>query len=1064
MRGTIYSCFILKYLIKFVLVKRFTIFGMLNKITYDMKIIYILSGKLIFVSMIISFLLCFAQTRGQDAGQSFEIHGTVTNSETGEPLPGVSVVEKGSQNGVITDFEGVYSISIKANDNVTLVFAYMGFESKEVVVVGKNTLNVSLESDISTLDELIVVGYTTQKDRTITGAISSVSADDIEARRVPNVTQALQGNVAGVNITQSTGAPGDDIEVRIRGNGTIGNNNPLYVVDGVPTREITFLNPSDIKSMTVLKDASAAAIYGSRAAGGVIVIETKGGEEGGGLNIDYYMGFQKVQNLPKMLNAHQYLDVVEQAWWNAGREGSNPYEGEKNRTDLADINYLDELFELGKTHNLQVSASGGNDKTRYFIAGGFFNQNGPVVYDNDKYQRINFRTNVSSDLNDRFKVGSNLQLSYEYKDRISSKGDTPGIIRHAFLRPPIIPVYKDKDDPYYSERDPFTDLPFYRGPDNYEDDKYQLSQNPIALAYFSDNALKTYKMFGNVFAEYSFLEDKTLLFRSNLGADVKFMHSKAFGLNFGDDDGGGADQDKGLGRQNRPTSLSEERGQDITITWSNSLSYNKEIEEHAINALVGSEYIVSRLSNLNASRTRFDFTQPEFRYMDFGDTEQDIWNGGLAEEWKLFSIFSSATYSYKKRYMITANLRADASSRFAKDREWGFFPSMSAGWMVSEEPFAKDIDWLSQLKLRGSWGQLGNQEIPNYAFLTLYQRDQNRYVIDRYGNSDLKWETTTQINFGLDFELWRNQLFGSLDYFQKKTSDILLPISLPQFVGDVSPTYLNAGEVSNKGVEFQLGYKNYNREFKYKVSGNFATLLNEVKSLHPNLPYISGDVTRTQPGHPLNAYYGFVQEGVYQNQQEVGDHLFGTENPPQKPGDIKFKDLNGDGKINDKDRTFIGNPNPRFSYGINFEFNYKGFDFKALFQGVEGVERYNDLKKILDYDTRPFNSTTAVLNAWNGEGSSNTIPRVSASDNGGSRISNIFVEDASYFRLKNLELGYSFNLNKGIGVKNLRLYLSGQNIFTITDYSGLDPESTDLMDFGTYPQSLTILAGINLSL
>ncbi|APG61047.1 SusC/RagA family TonB-linked outer membrane protein [Christiangramia salexigens] len=992
--------------------------------------------------------------------QQLKVQGVVSSAGDNMPIPGVSVKVKGTGEGTVTDFDGNYSLTVN-DENAVLIFSYVGFKTQEVAVNGRSEINISLEDEIAQLDELVVVGYTSQKQRKITGALSSVNVEDLESRRVPDVSQALQGQVAGVNITQSTGAPGDEVEVRIRGNGTIGNNNPLYVVDGIPTREISFLNPADIKSMTVLKDASAASIYGSRAAGGVIVIETKSGGDRSGIQASYFTGIQKVVNLPNMLNADQYMQTVEKAWNNAGYDGTNPYTQDIGRSDFGDVDYLDELFELGRTQSAQLTAAGGNEKTDYFLSAGYFGQDGAVVYDNDQYQRMSFRSNIESQLQDRLRVGANLQFSYEYKDRISSKGDTPGIIRHAFLRPPNIPVYKDPNDPTYSEADPFTDLPFYQGPDSFESSKYEYSQNPIALAYFTDDSRRTFKTFGNVFAEYQFLEDKSLKFRTNFGADINFIHNKAFGQNFGDDDGGGAERDKGLGRQNRPNNLSENRGEDITLTWNNSLTYSKEFGKHSIDALVGSEYITNRVSNLSASRTRFDFSQPNFRYIDFGDTEQDLWNGGLAEEWSLFSFFGSATYSFEDKYMLTANLRADASSRFAEENQWGYFPSMSAGWMISEEDFASDLKWLSELKLRASWGQLGNQEIPNFAFLTLYKRDADRYLINRYGNPDLKWETTTQTNIGLDFGIWSNRLYGSLDYFKKETSDILLPISLPQFVGDVAPTFLNAGEVTNSGVEFGLTYRNYDGEFNYEISANMATLNNEVNSLHPNLPYIDGMVTRTQPGHPLNAYYGFVQEGIYQNQAEVNEHLNGTSNPAQQPGDIKFKDLNGDGRINDSDRDFIGNPNPELSYGLNMGFNYKKFDFNILFQGVSGVDRYNDLKKIIDYDTRPFNFTDNVLNSWDGEGSTNSIPRVSFSDNGSSRISDIYVEDASYLRLKNAELGFSPELPDAFGLKNLRLYVSGQNLITMTDYSGLDPESTDLIDYGTYPQSLTVLFGIN---
>lgn len=990
------------------------------------------------------------------------VTGTVTGPD-GLPIPGVSVVEKGTDNGVVTDLDGQFELLV-ADEDAVLTFSYVGFKTEQVPLDGRNEVVVALEIEVAQLDELVVVGYRAQKEQTITGAVSSIQAEDIATRRVPSVTQALQGEVPGVTITQSTGAPGDDVEVRIRGNGTIGNNNPLYVVDGVPTRDISFLNPSAIKSITVLKDASAASIYGSRAAGGVIVVETRKGIAGDGINVNYYYGLQKVTNLPNMLNAEQYMQTVSTAWQNAGYEGENPYLDDFGRSDFGDVDYLDELFELGTIHNAEITVAEGDEDKSMFLAAGYFGQDGPVIFDNDRYKRLSLRSNVQAKVNNFLRVGANLQLTYEYQDRISSKGDAPGIIRHAFLRPPIIPVYKDPSDPTYTSRDPFTDLPFYVGPEQYESSKYEFSQNPIALAYFTDDKAKTFNTFGNVFADLDLLRDESLIFRTNLGADLSFLHNKAFGENFGDDDGGGAAIDQGLGRQNRPNSLSESRGEDVTITWNNSFIYNEEFQNSSLGALAGMEYINSRISTISASRSRFDFSQPNFRYIDFGGTEQDLWNGGIAEEWSLFSFFGSATYSYQDKYMLTANLRADASSRFAESNQWGYFPSFSAGWMLSDEYFLEDLDWLAELKLRGSWGQLGNQEIPNFAFLTLYRRDADRYLINRYGNPDLRWETTTQINFGIDFGIWDNRLYGSFDYFEKVTSDILLPISLPQFIGDVSPTFINAGEVKNSGYELGLVYRNKESILEYEFGFNIASLDNVVQSLHPNLPYITGIVTRTQPGQPLNAYYGFVQEGIYQNQQEVVEHLSGTTNPSQQPGDIKFRDLNQDGIINDNDRTFIGDPNPGLMYGLNGNLNYKNFDFSFLFQGVSNVDRFNDLKKIIDYDTRPFNYTERVLNAWDGEGSTNEIPRISFSDNGSSRISDIYVEDASYLRLKNVEFGYTVIMPETFLLQNFRFYISGQNLLTFTNYSGLDPESTDLIDYGTYPQSMVGLLGVNITL
>ncbi|MNX68795.1 TonB dependent receptor [compost metagenome] len=731
---------------------------------------------------------------------------------------------------------------------------------------------------------------------------------------------------------------------------------------------------------------------------------------------------------------------------------------------MANTNWLDELFENGRSQNLQLSASGGSEKVKYLISGAYYEQDGIVVYDNDKYQRLNFRSNVVGNVSDRLTLGANLQLSYAKQDKMSSKGDEPGVIRHAFIRPPVIPVFKDVNDPTYSVADPFTDLPFYKADGTYQT-RYEYSSNPIALAYFTNDKRSLFKAFGNVYAEYALLKNKELKFRTNVGLDLNFTHNKAFNQNFGDDDGGGAAEDKGLGRKNRPNSLNEDRGQESTITWNNTLNYGKTIGKHLINGMVGTEYIKNYSSSIGATRNRFDYTAPEFQFIDYGNTLTNLWNGGNGAEWTLFSLFGSATYVYDSKYMITGNFRADASSRFGPNNHWGYFPSVSAGWKISEEAFMKEIRWISDMKLRASVGTLGNQNIGNYTYLTLYSKVGDETKLLRYGNPDLKWESTTQTNIGLDMGIIENKIYLTVDYFKKKTNGILLPLSLPKLVGDVQPTIVNAAEVKNSGLEISLSYRNNDRAFKYGINGNIGTLKNQVVKLHPNLPNIIGQVTKTEPGHPINSLYGFMMEGIYQNQAEINSHLSGTVNPTELPGDIRFKDLNGDGIINDLDRGYIGNPNPKFSYGLNLSASYKGFDLSALFQGVQGVDRYNDLKKIIDYDTRPFNHSVSVLESWHGEGTSNTIPRSTFSDNGSSQTSSIFVEDASYLRLKNLELGYSFKslLTKAkLGVQNVRLYVSAQNLFTVTDYTGLDPESADIIDMGTYPQSKAFLFGVNV--
>ena len=1010
-------------------------------------------------------MLCLFLFQGVIA-QNKMLVGTVVD-ELGEALIGVSVLNKTTGEGTITAIDGSFSLSGKQNDLIQ--FSYIGYASVDYVVKQEENIRVVLKEDTQNLEEVVVVGYSAQKKSSLTGAIAPVNMDDMEKRRVATVSQALQGQVAGVQITQSTGAPGDDISMLIRGEGTIGNNSPLYIIDGVPSRTMTFLNPSDISSITVLKDASAAAVYGSRASGGVVVITTKEGEVGKGhLELNYYYGIQKVANLPRMLNTQQYMDVQEIAWNNAGYEGSNPYTIDKKRTDLADTDWLDELFTLGQTHNIQATMSGGSKGVNYLLSAGYISQDGIVVYDNDRYRRFSLRSNINAKYYDRLNIGANVQLTYSIQDKLNSKGDAPGIIRHAMLRPSVLSVYKDVNDPTYKANDPFTDLPFYKNNDRnggWESSKYEWTSNPIALAYYTDDKRSQYTTFGNVFAEYEFLQDHSLKFKTNLGIDLNLYHNKAFNQNFGDDDGSGSDVDKGLGRQNRPSNLDESRGESFTLTWNNTLSYAKQFERHNINAVAGTEFISNYESSIGASRQRYDYTNDTFRYLDFGGTESDIWNSGSGSEWALMSVFASATYVYDNRYMITGNFRADASSRFASNHAWGFFPSVSAGWKMSEEKFLKNISWLSDLKLRGSWGQLGNQEIDNYTFMTLLKKDGDKYVISRYGNPDLKWETSEQWTVGVDLGILRNKLYLSADYFMKTTSDILLPISLPSYVGSVSPTIVNAGTVRNKGFELSLTYRDKVGDFNYSINGNIATLDNKVLKLHPNLPNIDGKVTRTTVGQPLNAYYGFVMEGIYQNEAEINEQLYATDNPTVQPGDIRFKDLDNNGKIDDNDRDFLGSPIPRFTYGFTLNGEYKGFNFSMLFHGVQDVQHFNDLKKILNYDTRPFNHTTEMLGYWHGEGTSNSIPRPSFTDNGGSRISSIFVEDASFFRLKNVELGYSFaKLLKKINspISDLKIYVSAENLFTVTSYSGLDPESTDLIDYGTYPQARSFLFGVNV--
>ncbi len=588
------------------------------------------------------FLLIVLTQVSVSAQTTKKIAGKIA-SAAGEPLPGVTVGEKNTTNMTTTDATG--SFALVAPDNAVLVITYVGFKKQEVSISGKTELLITLEAEENTLQDVVVVGYSSQKKGSITSAVAKVDMDDLRKTRVPDVAQALQGQVAGVVVSANTGAPGDGIKVRIRGEGTIGNNDVLYVVDGVPTRDISFLTPSDVKSMTVLKDASATAIYGSRAAGGVVIITTYSGQKGKmNIDFDYFSGFYKATNLPEMLNADQYLTIKDKAWHNTiGNSPSaiSPYQADRSRTDLADTDWLDELFNTGKSINFQLSASGGSDKVLYLMSAGYYEQDGIVVFDHDKYQRINFRTNITANITDRLKTGVNLQLTYAKQDRVRSSDES--VIRFASLRVPVVPVYKSTTDPTFSAANPFTDLPFYLNNNSNGgwSKNYEFVGNAIAFVAFNDDKRKTYQTFGNVFGEYAFLRNKALTFRSSLGADIVFSHDKRFAENFGDDNDNDPNElYPGQGRNNKPNNLDENRGETTIFTFTNTLNYLKTINRgHSINALLGTEYITYKTSGIGGSRQNFDNTTDPFRYLDYGSSLNQR-SAGSANEWNLVSYFA----------------------------------------------------------------------------------------------------------------------------------------------------------------------------------------------------------------------------------------------------------------------------------------------------------------------------------------------------------------------------------------------------------------------------------------
>jgi len=1014
-------------------------------------------------------------------GQNLTITGTVLSGEDQQPLIGVNVVVVGTQDGTITDFNGVYTVSAPAD--AVLQFSYTGFVTQDVNVGGRTTISLTLEPDNQLLEDVVVVGYKKEIKSNISSAISTVKAENINHLPLSGLDQALQGQAAGVQVTQTTGAPGDDIAVRIRGAGTLGNNNPLYIIDGVPTTgNINMFSISDIESIEILKDAASASIYGSRSANGVIVITTKKGKKGTPVfNFDSYYGIQEANRLPDLLNTEEYLLIRNEAINNANSlrdpiRQLDTYDVAILDT-LGEVNWLDEVFNSAPTQRYSLSASGGGDNGSFYLLGEYSSQEG--VFKRQRYDKYLLRFNGDIGTK-KFRVGNNISFSYTDRDVINSSGDGGGPgnelsgIRYALIAAPVFPIY-DQNGNYNNTSSTLGDPTLY-GDGN---------ANPLAFIDATNWTVQRYRFFGNVFAEYKFLPNLT--FRTNLGADILFQDENIF-------------KERLSAAIYDPTSLSRGNVTDRTMIWNNTLDYSTSIgasKSHNVSLLIGMEAIENRTDYLGASARNYFLSDPNFQFIDNSVTQElgDIDASGIATEWGLMSYFAQAGYNYKSRYILSGSVRRDGSSRFGKANRYAVFPAISAAWNVSGESFFDNIDVISHLKLRASWGQQGNQEIGIYPYSSLVETGIIEYPfggqistgteIVETGNENIKWETTTQTDFGMDMSLWDDRLSIIADYYIKRTDDILVRVPLPQSAGAFTPPYVNAGTVENKGLEFALSYRNSFSELHYNIGANIATIDNKVISIAGTEPLLGGfglsdgPITRTEPGYPLGSFYLYEMQGIFQNQEEVDSSAFQFNDT--RPGDVRFVDIDGNDTINDKDRAHLGNPFPDFTLGFTLGFQYKNFDFSVLVQGVFGNDVYF-LYGNFAYETqlRGFNSYAKILDRWTPTNTDTDIPKVSVDDrNNNRRISTRFLEDGSYVRVRNVTLGYTFNnLLKTDKIKELRLYVSAQNLFTFTKYSGLDPEiqantndtagynvSSDLavgIDWGTVPAPRTILVGMNI--
>lgn len=976
---------------------------------------------------------------------SLSITGQIKD-ELNEPLPGATIIEKGTTNGVVSDFNGNFEITV-ANNNSKLEISYIGYLTK-TINTNTNSISISLQPDVSSLDEVIVIGYGKSKQSDLTGSVSSVKMGDVEKLPASNIGDAIQGRAAGVTVITS-GQPGNNPTFRIRGTGTIGNNDPLIVVDGMPLNGgLNQINMKDVKSLQVLKDASATAIYGSRGSNGVIIITTKRGEIGKGkIDVDIFTGIQQATDVIDVLNAEQFAQLSNEMLVN-GNLTPNPDftdpSGLGNGTD-----WLDAFFGTGMQTNVTLSYSQGSEKSNLFTSFNVFDQDGVII--NSKYTRYIAQFNSDTKINDYIKFGNSIKLNYDIK----KNGDNS--IQNTILSLPTQPIFRENGN--------------YSGPIGqaiYSGD----IQNPIGKSNIAENVTNGYNLQGNVFTELTIL--KNFKFKSILGVEANFWDTRTWVPSYSWD------------TDISPNAyLSEGSNKSITLLWDNTLTFEKEFEEgSSITAVLGTSAQENQFNYISGSIQ--GFTSEEAQTINNGLLQPTV--NGSGSEWSIFSYFARGQFDYKNKYYLTATIRRDGSSRFGDGNKYGTFPSASAAWRISNEDFLRNSKSINYLKLRVGYGITGNQNIGNYSFASSYNTNlynfNNTYVIAAVPtvlpNSNVKWESQKQFNIGIDATLFNRFVDLTIDAYIKNTEDMLVPQTVPVTSGysDVYVPYINAGEIKNQGIEMVLTTHNINNDkFLWTTDFVFAFNNNEVISINSDTPLITGSLGlnyslgRIQPGYPINVFYGFVQDGIFQSQDEINKYavqVSGT-NPATStaPGDIRFKDLNSDGLINDDDRTFIGNPNPEFTYSLNNTFKMGDFDLGIFIYGVEGNDIFNANRLYTENMSVTTNQSTEVLNRWQGAGTSNSMPRAIFGDpNNNSRASTRYIEDGSYIRLKNVNVSYSIPADtlKNSLFNAVRIYISGQNLLTITDYTGFDPEvGANGIDNNIYPVTQTVTLGVNIA-
>lgn len=989
------------------------------------------------------------------AQQQQTVKGIVKGPD-GLPVIAANISQKGTNNATITDLYGNFTLNITGQHPV-LVISYIGYVTTEVNVSGRAFIEVVLQEDVEALDEVVVVGYGTMRKKDVTGAVSSVRTEDITKNATSNVMQAIAGKMSGVQVVQNSGTPGGDVSILIRGVGTINDASPLYVIDGVPVSGgMWYLNPNDVESIDVLKDASATAIYGSRGANGVVMVTTKQAQEGHTeINFDYSYGIQHTAKTYDMLNASQYAALHNEMRTNAGPEYSlNPAFSDPESLGTG-TDWMDAIFRTAPMQKVNLSMLGGNQKISHATSLGYYTQDG--IMKNSSYNRLSLQSNISSKIVSNVTVRANVNLSAE--NRRTQPVST--VIQNAMRILPSIPIQDENGE--------------YAGPTgNAEWNGNAL--NPVAIINEQNYRMKGFRMLSNISLEWEII--KGLKFKTTGGAELGYDYNNSYipkykwGMN-----------------ESKNTMQTVSSAYEQLYLWDNTLNYDKSFGKHRINAMVGTSYQEYKKESVSASGSgRASELTTE---LDNATKATDV--GGNSLRWALMSYMARLHYSYDDRYLVTATFRADGSSKFGKDNRFGYFPSFAAAWNIGNESFMQSVKPISQLKLRAGYGQTGNQNIGAYAFADklsvngVYNFGSQRgfesnlvNLIYPYllSNPSVKWEAVEQYNVGVDIGFLKNRIVANLDFYVKNTRDMLTKKPVPQTSGtsleqaDWPP--VNIGKVLNRGFEFTINTKNFVGEFKWETNLNMSFNHNEVVSIGG--PEILNGVSLIREGQPINSFYGYKLGGVYQTLDEVftgpvmenraADKASHNPYKNTSPGDMWFVDVDGNGETNDLDRTVIGNPSPDCIFGFNNTFSYKNFDLSIFFQGALGNQVWNGVRASHESMNSTYNQLASTLERWTGEGTSSSMPRaIYADPNNNSRASTRWLENGSYAKLKNLTFGYTLpeNWTNRAKVKALRLYVSFDNLCTITNYSGLDPEvGLSGLDYGVYPSARTYMFGVSV--